>query len=119
MHWNGGASYLENERDVEEGIILQNKLAILAVSEASLRQDMDNQLVEIQDYKMLEVKVRANAAIKMSQLVVYVKDNIKYDRQNELENDEDTMCYMDVKLEGGQKITFGFINREFQVWKEP
>ena len=55
MHWNGRGRYLENNRERINGILAQHRSAVLAISEANLRQGVNDQLVQIQGYKMLDL----------------------------------------------------------------
>lgn len=51
--------------------------------------------------------------------MVYVRNDVKYDRRGYLENDTDAMCWIDVKMEGKMKITCGFIYIKFHLWGQP
>ena len=64
MHWNGRGRYLENNRERINRIVAQHRPTILAVCEANLRQKVDDQLVQIQSYKMLDLKARYIDEIK-------------------------------------------------------
>ena len=48
---------------------------------------------------MLDLKARYNDEIKWSRLVVYVRDNVRFERRGELENTENVMCWIDMKLQ--------------------
>ena len=67
----------------------------------------------------MTVKARDKDEIRMSWIVVYVRDDVRYDRREHLENDKDAMYWMDIKMDGKRKITCGFIYREFQLWRQP
>ena len=54
----------------------------------------------MQVYEMLDLISRHNDEIKWIRLVVYIRDNVIFDRKYELENTEDMMCWIDVKMQG-------------------
>ena len=62
-----------------------HKPVILAISEANLRQDTSNILVNVQRYELIGV--------------MYVRNDVKYYRWGNLQNDTDAICWMDIKIE--------------------
>ena len=106
---------MENNRDKINGIVAQHRPVILSVSEANLRQEVNDQLVNIQVYKILDLKARYNTEIKRSRLVIYMRVNLKFDRTGELENTEDAMCWINKKMQGGCKIMCGFVYQAITV----
>ena len=47
---------------------------------------------------MFLVRVRECEDIKLSRLVMYVREGVRFDRRDNFENNKDTMCRLDTKM---------------------
>ena len=92
LHWNGGSAYLENKIKKIENLILEEQPLVLAVSEANWRLETYVTCVNIENYLCPLLRAIKNLNIKMSHMVVYVRNDVVYIKRVDLENDEDAMC---------------------------
>ena len=61
-------------------------------------------MVNIDDYILLDVKVRENTDKKMSRLLVYVRNDVKYKGKNDLESKIVEFFWFDIMMEGRKKM---------------
>ena len=81
----------------------------LAISEANLRDNIDNSHLLIENYELLKTKSLENENMRYSRIVIFIRRDVSYKRRYDLENDVDSMIWIDILFKGGRKITCGLI----------
>ena len=119
MHWNGGSSFMENKIEEIQQILCEKNPCFLAISEANLRDSIDNSHFLIENYELLKTKSLENENMRYSRIVIFIRRDVSYKRRYDLENDVDSMIWIDILFKGGRKMTCGLIYREFKLFRQP
>ena len=83
MSWNTGSSWAENIIDYISHLLATEKPAILAIQELELRQSTELRLMTVPGYNLELDQMYQN--LGMARACLYIKQNIKYTRNKELE----------------------------------
>ena len=73
----------------------------LAISEANLRDNIDNSHLLIENYELLKTKSLENENMRYSRIVIFIRRDVSYKRRYDLENDVDSMIWIDILFKGG------------------
>ena len=111
LQWNKGGSPFLNKMDELLMIIKESKPHILIISEANVQQNIHLASMSIQDYN-IENDLRLKKNVK-GNMVVYIKNSVNYKRRFDLENEELSNIWIEVKIDDGKKI---LINGGYREW---
>ena len=114
MHWNKGASYLENKYSEIETIIDGHKPHVLGLSEANLREQHDQANVQFPDYQLHTALTLHNQDLQVSRVVVYTHNSLVVKRREDLEDDNISSIWLEIGLPRKKKILMCHAYRE---WK--
>ena len=90
----------------------------LAISEANLRDNVENLLILTGNYKLLKTKSLENVNMRYSRIVIFIRKDVRYERRYDLENNVDSMIWIDILFKGGRKMMCGLIYRDFKLFKQ-
>ena len=111
IQWNKGGSPFLNKMDELLMIIKESQPHILIVSEANVQKNIHFSSMNIQDYN-IENDLRLKKNIK-GNMVIYIKNSVKYIRRLDLESEELSNIWIEVKIENGKKV---LINGGYREW---
>ena len=118
MHWNGGPAYMENKIEEIQQILNEKSPCFLAISESNLRENVENSLLLTGNYELLKTKSLENVNMGYSRIVIFIRKDVRYERRHDLENNVDSMIWLDILYKGGKRMTCGLIYREFKHFKQ-
>ena len=97
-HWNANSYSLHKKYEVQNLIVKNNMFDVFSVSETHFKNYHDSSLFDITNYKM-EVKNRTHDPVRTfgGGLLVYIKDNLEYERLFDLEINELEIIWLKIK----------------------
>ena len=98
IHLNKGPSYLANKHQEIEIIVANNKPHILGLSEANLKCDHNQGLVQHQDYDLHTCDTISNPELGISRIVVYSQKSLVVKRRRDLEDSTISAIWLEIGL---------------------
>ena len=87
---------MENKIEEIQQILCEKNPCFLAISEANLRDSIDNSHLLIENYELLKTKSIENENMRYSRIVIFIRRDVSYKRRYDLENDVDSMIWIDI-----------------------
>ena len=97
---------LKNKKDMVKGLIIENKLDILCVQEIEVQSDVPRNILSIKGFNF-----EAESNSKKARVGIYIKDNISYQRREDLEGTDLHLLVVD--LNGSRKVRIINVYRSF------
>ena len=114
IHWNKGPSFLTNKHEEIEAIVANNTPHILGLSEANLKSEHDQSLVQHQDYILHTCDTINNPQLGISRIVVYSHKSLVVKRRRDLEDNTVSAIWLEIGLPRQKKILHCQAYREWQ-----
>ena len=94
---------------------MENRQHVRGISEVNLRDVVNPLHVQIDGYKLLTLRALDNPLMKMLRIMVYVRDDVDFERMEELETDKEAMIWILIKLKNKRPIRVGNVYREHSL----
>ena len=116
-HWNAGSKFMENKMMEVESVVSQLSPSILGISESNLKNSHDLAKVQLPGYQLFTSNTLHNPQLKISRVVVYVKDELNCTLRQDLMDDSFSSIWVEVKT-GRQKFLVANIYRDHQYMNQ-
>ena len=113
--WNKGGGYLQNKMPEIKNIVSGLHPHILGISEANLKHDQDQNLVQLENYILHTCSTITNPNIHTSRVVVYTHTSLVVKLRPDLMSDSCSSVWMEVGLPRCKKFIVGQTYREWQL----
>ena len=113
-HWNKGPAYLQNKHHEIESIIAEHHPHVLGLSDANLRSDQDQGLVQHADYHLHLSPALSNPELAIARIVVYTHKSLIVKRRADLEDNRISAIWLEVGLPQKKKI---LVCQGYREWR--
>ena len=114
IHWNKGPSFLANKHNEIETIVSNHRPHVMGLSEANLKREHDQSLVQHQDYDLHICDTLNNPELGISRIVVYSHKSLVVKRRRDLEDNNISAIWLEIGLPRQKKILHCQAYREWQ-----
>ena len=114
VHWNKGPAFLINKHQEVETVLADHRPHVLGLSEANLKKDHDQSLVQHQDYNIHVCDTIDNPQLGISRVVVYCHRSLVVRRRKDLEDKTISAIWLEIGLPKQKKILHCQAYREWQ-----
>ena len=113
--WNSGNAYLENKLNEIENVIESVKPHLLVVSEANLRQCVDQTTVQIAGYELITAETITNRQIKnISRVIIYKHESVTAKVRLDLMSNTVDSIWLELGFKQHKKLLVGGL---YLVWQ--
>ena len=114
LHWNKGPSFLINKHQEVETLVADHRPHVLGLSEANLKREHDQSIVQHQDYDLHTCDTISNPQLGVSRIVVYTHKSLVVKRRKDLEDNTISAIWLEIGLPRQKKILHCQAYREWQ-----
>ena len=114
-HWNKGPGFLQNKMPEVKNILNGLHPHILGLSEANLKRNHDQNLIQLDDYVLHTCPTINNPEFNTSRVVVYTHNSLVVKLRPDLMCDSYSSIWMEVGLPRHKKFLVGQTYREWQL----